>query len=406
MSKLPRHPATVERYKARLVTPTGGPLHLAKVAQPHAAQWPRAVRQPHAATGLPSLQREHSRFRSSAGSRGGVLQRMDAPKATINVEPIGASGAGLQGFVATVSNAHLAYYYVPDPRRKALHLAALKDLESIPAQGNPEWGAFLGNSKRFAQNNPGEQASTALHLGQFAGAFPGLLDKHPTELAPLRTLKQWYDFFAVGERKLKKKIPLMVNANWFSITGPANYPHLVPVTFLMGLSVRKGKMVSSHEQATEWGNKLDALAVFESEGRRKVAILAHHEIAERLSDIKFAVGGFSILEAGRARERAEPSASPTAKKRRTGVGISEDGRRIHLVVVETQITLTDFSKLFSSLGDHNAIDLDNAGSSQMVHDGQELTKPEDTVAHFGTEKRYRPIPNFFGVSPDPITKPQ
>jgi hypothetical protein len=373
MRKLPPHQATVQlkpAFRARSALP------------PHPAVRGRTPLKTHA---------------------DGVLQRMDDShlKAQISVQ---VHDTPFKYIVATIHNAGKAYYYVPDGRTKSIDKERLKKtLVTLPEIGNQPWKTFVEGTKRFVEES--NSAPTKIHEFRERVPFPESFGKESERMVPLRTLKDWHTFHGdTSERKKPKNFALMVNANWFSIPGP-NHPHLVPTAYLYGLSVKKGKMVSSHKKATELGSKLDALAVFEGDGGRRVAILKHENIEDLLSTIQFAVAGFSILEGGEVRERVEASASPAAEKRRTGVGISADGRTLHVVVVETPIKLKALSELFKKdLGDWNAIDLDNSGSSQMVHDGKELTAPEDTLKYIDEERRYRPVPNFFAIGTEPFTK--
>jgi hypothetical protein len=264
---------------------------------------------------------------------------------------------------------------------------------SREAMSNLNWKSYLGN------------VSEGVLDGGLAlpPQIPIPLESHREKLVALRTLKGWYDYF----RGRKKEIPLMVNANWFSIQGPMGHPHILPFTYLMGLSVKKQKEVSPFGQFTETGGKLDALAVIDDGRERRVTIVDHAEMnKEQVSSFQFAVAGFSILKNDRPVVRKEMSANAGELKRRTGVGISADGKRLHLIVVETEINLAQLTELFIRLGDSHAINLDNSGSSQMVWKGTELTRAADTVDRIGlgNDRRHRPIPNFFGVGTKPIKK--
>ncbi len=227
-------------------------------------------------------------------------------------------------------------------------------------------------------------------------------------MVPLRTLKDWHTFHGdTSERKEAKEFRANgQHANWFSIPGP-NQSHLVPTAYLYGLSVKKGKMVSSHKKATELGSKLDALAVFEGDGGRRVAILKHENIEDLLSTIQFAVAGFSILEGGEVRERVEACASPAAEKRRTGVGI--------FLPMDGLSTLSSSKPRSSSQGFERAIQegfwgtgmrstWTTRGPAKWCTTGRELTAPEDTLKYIDEERRYRPVPNFFAIGTEPFTK--
>lgn len=428
----PPHPATVAQPKARFGTPPERPPHPATVVQRKAGKAGQALRPTHAATSSRLPLREQLPAASPVVRVGRVLQRMErASDQEARIEYVHfedglknhrqlKESADLKGLgcldihLATVHNAHLAYYFVPDPGSKALNVEHLKGnsahvtgltAKDIDTPSTCAWKKFLKVTDTFVKEREDapESILKVKDLVAAAGSLPPQLHGH--DLVTLRSLKQWHDFYAYGNRKRRKDIPLMVNANWFSIDGMTGYPHLSPVTFLMGPSVRKGKVVSSHTQVTEHDNVLDALAVFEGPKARKVDVLENHEIAARLNEIKFAVGGFCVLKNGVQKTRGERSASPLEKKRRSGVGISENGETLHVVVVETEIQLNVLSAIFVALGDHCGIDLDNSGSSQMVYQGSEMTAPADMVQHLSGVKRHRLVPNFFGVGLEPMTKP-
>lgn len=400
----PPHPATVVQLRPERFTPRVAPRppHPATVAAPEPSRVSPGALPAHSASALqakltvPStapLGAEHT----TAGVQR-VLQRMEAAGATIHVKRQELRGA--QAVVATITDAHRAHYYVPDGGKPSVGWDQERLRADLPgyiekSAASPPWKEYLRSMNLESIDSQRSRLPELIPLDA--------IEAKREQLVPLRTLKGWYDFF----QKRKKQIPLMVNANWFSIQGPGGYPHAVPFTYLMGLSVKKGKVVSPFDLPTEHGEVLDALVVFDRGSHRDIKILTNEQISQRLAEVQFAVGGFSILADSQCVDRsAVKSANYKVPKRRTGAGISKDGTQLHLVVVETEITLPVLCEIFLSLGDSDAINLDNSGSSQMVWNGEELTKPADKVEHLGlgASLRYRPIPNFFAVSDKPIKK--
>jgi exopolysaccharide biosynthesis protein len=81
---------------------------------------------------------------------------------------------------------------------------------------------------------------------------------------------------------------------------------------------------------------------------------------------------------------------------RTAVGISEDGRKIWLIVVDGRrpdhsvgFSLQELAEFLLELGAYSAINLDGGGSSSITFMGQVLNKPSDG--------RVRPVTNSFHV---------
>lgn len=86
---------------------------------------------------------------------------------------------------------------------------------------------------------------------------------------------------------------------------------------------------------------------------------------------------------------------------RTAVGISEDGRKLILVVVDgrrkdaTGMPLVDLAQFLKAQGAHNALNLDGGGSSEMV-----LRNPETGNLHVvnqPSDARERSVANVLGV---------
>lgn len=97
-------------------------------------------------------------------------------------------------------------------------------------------------------------------------------------------------------------------------------------------------------------------------------------VSEReLASLREAVSGRPILLRGGEIAADALDSFPTANQRqpRTAAGVSEDGRRVVLVVVDGRrptsrgMTLFELARLLAELGAHDAINLDGGGSSEM-----------------------------------------
>jgi phosphodiester glycosidase len=82
--------------------------------------------------------------------------------------------------------------------------------------------------------------------------------------------------------------------------------------------------------------------------------------------LRFAVGGFAILRHG----APLPGLDTTAFAARTAAGVSANGRRLYLLVVDGGsghgTTLAELAALLRRVGAHDAMDLDGGGSSTLV----------------------------------------
>lgn len=113
-------------------------------------------------------------------------------------------------------------------------------------------------------------------------------------------------------------------------------------------------------------------------------------------------------------EPADPNRPPAAGDRtpgapRTAVGVSRDGRRVWLVVVDGRqpgfsegASTEDLKQLFVSLGAHDALNLDGGGSSTMVVAGADGPRVVNSPIHTGVPGRERPSANHLGVFARPV----
>lgn len=110
-----------------------------------------------------------------------------------------------------------------------------------------------------------------------------------------------------------------------------------------------------------------------------------------------------------AAEPADPNRPPAAGDRtagapRTAVGVSRDGRRVWLAVVDGRqpgvsegASTQELKQLFVALGAHDALNLDGGGSSAMVVAGADGPRVVSSPIHTGVPGRERPSANHLGV---------
>ena len=222
---------------------------------------------------------------------------------------------------------------------------------------------------------------------------------------PLFTLEEWNNLYPGG---------LKINANWFDISGPPNFPHVSPCTDIYGLSVHRGNEVSSATKGDPVGaniNLLDALLVTEHslpDGlmHREVKIVPNAEIKLE-QNVSEAVGGFIILQDGKLKKNIPSSAKPEGSGARTGVGVkTEDNgtQTLYIIVVQPGpnkegVTARDLAAYLKYLGAVDGINLDNSGSSQLIYNRPDGGLDETMMGDRDQNNRnaYRPVPNFFGI---------
>lgn len=233
---------------------------------------------------------------------------------------------------------------------------------------------------------------------------------------PLYTLSEWRDAYPDAHKPC-----LMVNANWFNIwestvpgEGRKINPREFSRTFLMGLALNRGNIVSKSTVLSQNGFTFDSILIDNKMG--VASILANDEQINYLrqkQDLKSidAVSGFLILKDG---IKITPPMQDTHASEifaRTGIGISEERNILYVVVIQPGlkqhgITMQQFAVIFEKLGAKNAINLDGAGSSELLYIGENefgqrikvQTNTSDTLAD-GTPDSERPKPNFIGFYP-------
>ena len=230
---------------------------------------------------------------------------------------------------------------------------------------------------------------------------------------------------------------LLVNGNWFDVTRDEfKSSHQNRCSNLRGLSVSQGAVLSNAFTANA-DDLLDGLLVGTAlknnpEQNIPVAIASNAEIRSVYTAPQNAVGGFIILKEGSFVE-SPSSNNPEQTWSRSGVGLSEDGQTLIVIVeqrgrfldVKEGLSARNFARLLKHYGAWTAINLDNSGSSQMVYyennsqteptrrtlkgdlidcDWENLRVPcnqEELAAEENGDDvhRYRPVPNFLGISP-------
>ncbi|CAM2850366.1 Exopolysaccharide biosynthesis protein related to N-acetylglucosamine-1-phosphodiester alpha-N-acetylglucosaminidase [Legionella steigerwaltii] len=232
--------------------------------------------------------------------------------------------------------------------------------------------------------------------------------------APLFTLKEWRDNWDKGHPG--DKPDLLVNANWFNVwtTGIANQgvkinPRQQARTYLIGLSLSNGELVSTHKVLDQENVGLDTI-VFDTSAK-KVATIAHALIDKELKkdpnfyENKNAVSGFIILKDKEQLRTPKLNNNHLNRLPRTGVGYKNNGNTVVVMVIHNTernvgVTAEEFADLFEALGCTDAINLDNSGSAELYYTGLgEFGKKSVTVqtktCDAGAETE-RPKPNCLG----------
>lgn len=232
---------------------------------------------------------------------------------------------------------------------------------------------------------------------------------------PLFTLKEWRDNWEKGHPHTSKP-DLLVNANWFNVwaTGVPNQgekinPRTQPRTFLAGLSLSNGELVSTHKVLDQNNVGLDTL-VFDT-ASKKATVISHDkidielEIDPKFYDDKNAVSGFIILSDKTKLKTPDLNNNHANRLPRTGVGYKNEGNNLVVMVIHNPdrqfgVTAEEFADLFEALGCTHAINLDNSGSVELYYHGLgEFGKKTVTVQTKTCDagaKTERPKPNCLG----------
>ncbi|MCW8416774.1 phosphodiester glycosidase family protein [Fluoribacter dumoffii] len=202
---------------------------------------------------------------------------------------------------------------------------------------------------------------------------------------PLFTLQEWRDNWDKGHPGGDRP-DLLVNANWFNIwpTGVPNSkgekinPRTQARTFLAGLSLSNGELVSTHKVLDQNNVGLDTITFDAS--TKKVKLIEHSQIDLELEadpkfyDNKNAVSGFIILKDKAQLKTPDLNNNHSNRLPRTGVGYKNNGDTVVVMVVHNTernhgVTAEEFAELFKALGCTDAINLDNSGSVELFYTG-------------------------------------
>ncbi|MCW8409338.1 phosphodiester glycosidase family protein [Legionella sp. PATHC035] len=233
--------------------------------------------------------------------------------------------------------------------------------------------------------------------------------------APLFTLKEWRDHWQEGHPDMEQP-DLLVNANWFNVwtTGVPNEgekinPRQQARTYLIGLSLSNGQLVSTHKVLDQENVGLDTITFDAS--TKKAELIPHNQIddnSEKNPDFynqKNAVSGFIILQDQTQQKTPDLNNNHSNRLPRTGVGYKNNGKTLVVMVIHNPnrnygVTAEEFADLFKALGCTDAINLDNSGSAELYYTGLgEFGKKSVTVqtktCDAGTVTE-RPKPNCLG----------
>lgn len=298
---------------------------------------------------------------------------------------------GIKGFAASVTHAESADFLVPDGASIAADCGRLTQYKTYACTAR-----LPSCSTLTAQAQSCETAAPKCNS-------LGITDNNNRALKfPLYTLEEWQNLYPTR---------LKVNANWFDINGPPNFPHISPCTDIYGYSVTQGQVVSPADNPDVVGNDrnyLDALVVIDTalpDGttHRTLRIVKNAEIAS-LQHVSYAVGGFILFQDGKPQQPLPSSVKAKQTGGRTGVGLSADNQTLYFVVAQGgpgvgQMTAADLVNYMRRVqGAATVMNLDNSGSSQLIYqDGSTTYKTEPGDDDTATRKVYRPVPNFFGV---------
>ncbi len=194
-----------------------------------------------------------------------------------------------------------------------------------------------------------------------------LADAPPGVEATLETTPAW---------ALVRDLDLAVNANFFAMTRAREPYASGGRADVLGLCVSDGRLVSPPRS---FGDKGDPALLLTDDGRatiRRVDAPPGPEVRHAVAGIGGSPSdperGSLLIEGGV--DRSETSrVEPLARHPRTAAGVTRDGRRLVLVVVDGRrpgwsvgMTLPELAAFMLTLGVHDAVNLDGGGSSTIV----------------------------------------
>ena len=327
------------------------------------------------------------------------------PKTQISVTPLpsdltidGNDFSGIVGYKAVIESAEWASFYVPDAANTPVSCNRLNNYVNTYACKDASSDECL--RLRPLANSCTTAPPTCSTLG--------ITDNQGNALnTPLFTVEEWFTKSPGG---------LMVNANWFDISGEegAYFPHEYPCTKIYGYSASNGNEVSSAsigDPTPSGTNLLDALVISGKPWARSIRIVPNDQI-DSISNVQQAVGGFIILEDGVVKRKSQipKSDKPSGTGSRTGVGIKRapDGTVTMYVVViqggsptyDEGLSAVALARYLKQLGATSAINLDNSGSSQLVFGASDGTIMDKSLPgdRFKGNAVFRPVPNYLQIN--------
>lgn len=300
------------------------------------------------------------------------------------------------GKKAVVTHADYANYFVPNGKNQSVNCSRLSNYKALECRnGDISCNRLTSLEKSCSSSTP---KCSEVNIKDN--------NNHSLPFA-LYTLEEWNTIYPGG---------LKVNANWFDIDGPPNFPYISPCTQVYGYSANNGTEISSASKGDPVGsqtNLLDALIITshslpDGTTHKNIKVVANSDIAST-NNISQAVSGFIILKNGRSvsSSRLPSSIKSQNTGARTGVGIKNEGdgsQTLILVVVQPGsrqpgMTAKELALYLKQLGATDVINLDNSGSSQLLYNsssGLVITKKGDLDQN--NKPAYRPIPNFLQIS--------
>jgi hypothetical protein len=172
------------------------------------------------------------------------------------------------------------------------------------------------------------------------------------------------------------------------------YPHGGDRVDILGQAASDGVVYSDYE---------DAWSTVCINGRQVEIIIGPCEgVYEQIlsaSTVFMRAGSYSVTESKTAAYNLEPQP-------RSAMAISEDGRRLFLIVVDGRqpgysggVNLRELSDLIIPLGAFRSITLDGGGSSTLVIELDGVPTVVNSPIHVGVPNFERPVGNHFGFIP-------
>lgn len=210
-------------------------------------------------------------------------------------------------------------------------------------------------------------------------------------------------------------LTLTINSNFFDVSSAIVNPYNGYCTNILGVSLSNGASISNWQAYPAWSGSglvyyLDAL-VFYKDGAayakgKKADIIRYSALSPSFlsTNVQNAVGGIFFLRSGTdTSDTFGDVVSRTSNKGRTAVGVSDDGKKLLILEVDSKIPessgvkFSDMVTFFKARGYNNVMNLDGDGSSAFYYNRNSnifSSSPMDIWG--GSTRLHRPIPNFLG----------